>query len=254
MIRRVLLLLALLAGPAVVLSPSAQAAAGPVGQFSSVTQDSSTQSVTVRGYAYDARKSSASIGVRFYVGGQYAGRIAATEPSVTFDRSRAITGNHGFTATFGMRGKATSVTLGSVGIGKYLFRLDNRAVTQVAPTSAERIISVAKRYVGKARYRDGGASPSTGFDCSGYTQYVFAAAKVGALPHIADAQRRMQRMHWVSASSARAGDLVFYQSGGYSFHVAIYAGNHMQYAAATVRDGIRYQPIWSSNVVYGRYS
>ena len=58
-------------------------------------------------------------------------------------------------------------------------------------------------------------------------------------------------MRRISAQHARPGDLVFYLSGANAYHVAIYAGHHMQYAAATPRDGIRYQAVWSSAVQYG---
>ncbi|SHG57529.1 Cell wall-associated hydrolase, NlpC family [Jatrophihabitans endophyticus] len=116
----------------------------------------------------------------------------------------------------------------------------------------KRVVAVAKRYVGKARYRDGGASPKRGFDCSGYTKYVYARAEAGRLPHSAAGQRSMHRMHRVSARKAIPGDLVFYHGSGGVFHVAIYAGHHKQYAAATPRDGIRYQRIWSTRVSYGR--
>jgi cell wall-associated NlpC family hydrolase len=124
-------------------------------------------------------------------------------------------------------------------------------VTHVAQSPGARIIAVAKRYVGKARYVEGGSTPSSGFDCSGYTAYAYAVAKVKTLPHNAEAQRRMKGMRIISAAKARPGDLVFYLGGGGAYHVAIYAGNHMQYAAATPRDGIRYQAVWSSAVQYG---
>lgn len=116
--------------------------------------------------------------------------------------------------------------------------------------AAKRIVAVAKKLVGHARYAEGGNSPRRGFDCSGFTQYVYAKAKAGKLPHNAEAQRRMKHMKRVSARKARPGDLVFYSKP--AFHVAIYAGHHKQYAAATPRDGIRYQRIWSSDVTYGR--
>lgn len=117
-------------------------------------------------------------------------------------------------------------------------------------SAGHRIVSIAKRYVGHARYRDGGNSPKRGFDCSGYSQYVFSRAGVARLPHNAEAQRHARRMHRVFAHRARPGDLVFYMQGGRAYHVAIYAGHHMQYSAATPRDGIRYQRIWSSHVQY----
>lgn len=131
--------------------------------------------------------------------------------------------------------------------------------TQLAPAAAaparhaspgRRIVAVAKHYVGHARYREGGHGPRRGFDCSGYTEYVFWRAHVAYLPHNAEAQRHARRMHRISKSRARPGDLVFYLQGGRAYHVAIYAGHHRQYAAATPRDGIRYQQVWSSHVEY----
>ena len=122
------------------------------------------------------------------------------------------------------------------------------AATKAA--SGARIVAVAKRYVGKARYREGGTGPRRGFDCSGYTAYAYKTAKVATLPHNAESQRHAKHMRRISAHTARPGDLVFYLSGGRAYHVAIYAGHHKQYAAATARSGIRYQKIWSSHVEY----
>ena len=116
--------------------------------------------------------------------------------------------------------------------------------------SGARIVAVAKRFVGKVPYREGGSSPKHGFDCSGYTAYAYKKAGVAALPHNAESQRHTRHMRRISARKARPGDLVFYLSGGRAYHVAIYAGKHMQYAAATVRDGIRYQRVWSRQVEY----
>jgi cell wall-associated NlpC family hydrolase len=115
-------------------------------------------------------------------------------------------------------------------------------------TAGARIIAVAKRYV-HSRYVEGGASPR-GFDCSGYTKYVFRRAHVRRLPHSAEGQRRMHGMRRIPKRSARPGDLVFYMSGRRAYHVAIYAGHGMQYAAATPRDGVRYQHVWSKRVQY----
>lgn len=126
--------------------------------------------------------------------------------------------------------------------------------TAATHTSASaRIVTIAKRYVHHARYRDGGASPRRGFDCSGYTEYVYKKAHVAKLPHNADAQRRMHDMHRISKKHRKVGDLIFYMSGRHAYHVAIYAGHGEQYAATTRRGGIRHQHIWSTHVRYGRY-
>lgn len=117
-------------------------------------------------------------------------------------------------------------------------------------TAGQRIVSIAKRFVGHAKYHEGGNSPKRGFDCSGYTQYVFRHAGVAHLPHNAQAQRHAHHMRRITEHQARPGDLVFYLDGGNAYHVAIYSGHHMQYAAATPRDGIRHQRIWSSHVEF----
>ena len=124
------------------------------------------------------------------------------------------------------------------------------ASASTATNPGARIVAVAKRFVGHARYVEGGASPRHGFDCSGYTMYAYAKATVRRLPHNAEAQRRLHGMRRIARAKARPGDLIFYLSGGYAYHVAIYAGHGMQYAAATPQDGIRYQHIWSSQVEF----
>jgi cell wall-associated NlpC family hydrolase len=147
----------------------------------------------------------------------------------------------------------TAVVGGLLALGLATTGLVAPVAGAATPSASARIVSIAKRYVGHARYVEGGASPKHGFDCSGYTEYVYAHAHVAKLPHNAEAQRRMRHMHRVSKKSRRAGDLIFYMSGGQAYHVAIYAGHGEQYAAATPRDGIRHQKIWSSDVRYGRY-
>ena len=80
-----------------------------------------------------------------------------------------------------------------------------------------RAAAVAHRYLG-IPYKWGGASPRTGFDCSGFVMYVYA--KVGvALPHNAAAQYRYGRA--VSRAALRPGDLVFFNGLG---HNGIYIG------------------------------
>lgn len=88
--------------------------------------------------------------------------------------------------------------------------------------SSSDIVSVAKQYLG-VPYVWGGTSPS-GFDCSGFTQYVFK--KCGySLSRVASSQYGNGTA--VSYSNLQAGDLVFF-SGTYSAsgitHVGIYIG------------------------------
>ncbi len=83
----------------------------------------------------------------------------------------------------------------------------------------EYVLEVAKRYLGLA-YTYGGTSPSTGFDCSGFTQYVMAQAGI-SIPRVSNEQAKAGKS--VSYSDLRAGDLVFFNSP--VSHVGIYLGN-----------------------------
>ena len=90
-----------------------------------------------------------------------------------------------------------------------------------APASRSgRILSIAASLAG-IYYVYGGTTPA-GFDCSGYTQYVFGKAGI-SLPRTAEAQRQAS----TRVSDPQPGDLVFF--GSPAHHVGIYAGNHMMW-------------------------
>lgn len=100
-----------------------------------------------------------------------------------------------------------------------------------ASLPANNIIDYAKQFLG-VKYVFGGASPS-GFDCSGFTMYVFK--KVGInLPHSAKAQYAMGTP--VSRDNLIPGDLVFFETykKGIS-HVGIYIGDNKFIEASSSR-------------------
>jgi peptidoglycan DL-endopeptidase CwlO len=114
--------------------------------------------------------------------------------------------------------------------------------------SASHVLDIAQQVASGAYYAHGGAGP-TGFDCSGFTSYVFS--KVGiSLPHSSSAQASVA----TRVRSPQPGDLVFvYNGGGGSIgHVAIYAGNGYWWEAANPSYGVGLHPAWSSAVSYGR--
>jgi hypothetical protein len=237
--------LAALAAPLV----AAGATSDPgVGAITSARQDMFFHTVTVAGDAYWPSHTDASMYVRVYFDGTYVGTVHANRPSPTLDAALHITGAHNFVFAKTWTHTVTTVMIRYTLPTHYTALLATKSVTHFMPPAGTRIISVAKRYVGYP-YVDGGASPS-GFDCSGFTRYVYSVAHVTTLPHSAEGQRVMSGMRLISRSTARPGDLVFYMSGGTAYHVAIYAGSGMQYAAATPQDGVRYQAVWSSAVQY----
>ncbi len=97
-------------------------------------------------------------------------------------------------------------------------------------------------------YRYGGSTPR-GFDCSGFTMYLYRKAGK-RLPHTATGQ--MHRAKRISAKSVRAGDLVFFRKGSRAYHVGIYAGKHRVLHSPRPGKTVRVDRIWTSNVTYGR--
>jgi cell wall-associated NlpC family hydrolase len=97
----------------------------------------------------------------------------------------------------------------------------------VAPTpKAQAAVNAALAQVGKP-YAWGAAGPSS-FDCSGLTQYAYAAAGV-SLPHSSGMQSRTGVP--VGLWDMRPGDLLFFYSP--VGHVGLYLGNGMMVHAST---------------------
>ena len=108
--------------------------------------------------------------------------------------------------------------------------------------TGERIVAIAKQYVG-VPYVYGGATPA-GFDCSGFTQYVYAHFGV-SLPRTSSAQGSVGVR--VSASEAKPGDLLWWPG-----HVGIFTGNGNHIAARNPGTPLTEGPIWNSSAVYIR--
>jgi cell wall-associated NlpC family hydrolase len=94
-----------------------------------------------------------------------------------------------------------------------------------APSAeAERVLRTADAYVG-TKYVWGGNTPSEGFDCSGFTKYVFAKRHV-ALPRTAREQAHAGQAVAADFNALRPGDLMLFAEPGQAIsHVAIYAGD-----------------------------
>lgn len=107
------------------------------------------------------------------------------------------------------------------------------ATTSTASVSASSVISYAEQFVG-VPYVSGGTSPS-GFDCSGFVQYVYAHFGV-SLPRTSEAQSTIGSA--VSVSSAQPGDLLFWGGQGSARHVGIYVGGSSYIAAPTTGQSV----------------
>ena len=89
--------------------------------------------------------------------------------------------------------------------------------TAVAREQAK-VVTFARHFLG-TRYSYGGTSPTGGFDCSGFTRFVYAHFGI-TLPHYSGAQ--FDRGRRVSRAGLRPGDLLFFNGLG---HVGMYIGS-----------------------------
>jgi cell wall-associated NlpC family hydrolase len=112
--------------------------------------------------------------------------------------------------------------------------------TSGAPASAtaRRVLDSADGYLG-VPYRWGGTSPSNGFDCSGFTQYVFAREGI-RIPRNSRQQSRAGIQVPNALELARPGDLLFFAFGSDIDHVGIYVGDYRMIHATASGGEVRY--------------
>ena len=107
----------------------------------------------------------------------------------------------------------------------------NTTESTASSKSGSSVVSYAKQFLG-CKYVYGGTSPS-GFDCSGFTQYVYKHFGVN-LNRTAAAQYSNGK----SVTSLQAGDLVMFGKSGIN-HVGIYIGGNTFIHAANKSQGVR---------------
>lgn len=106
-----------------------------------------------------------------------------------------------------------------------------------------RLVEDAAQFLGTP-YKYGGSGPG-GFDCSGFSSYIYSRAGI-SLPRTAAAQYSVGVA--VAQSDLQPGDLLFYAGGGSGIdHVGIYAGNGQMIHSSSPRSGgVIYTPLNSS--------
>lgn len=126
-------------------------------------------------------------------------------------------------------------------------RSAERSSTQAASSAAvpatvagNAVLEVAARYVG-VPYVYGGTTPD-GFDCSGFTSYVYAQLGI-TLPRTSSDQHYAGVV--VSRDQAQPGDLIW--SPG---HIAIYAGGNMMIDSPRPGKTVQFREMWQSNPVF----
>ena len=225
-----------------------------VGHVDSVTTNRALRTVTVRGWAFDPRAPLARAAMHVRIDGRaYHDYLTGLARPDVRRAHPTTTGNTGF-----------SITTGSLSYGRHslcISRLPARGgsaasvigcalVIFPSPVTVNtKIANYAKTFVGRYPYRSGGTSPATGFDCSGLTSYVY---RVNGRPIARSADQQYRQFRRIAKAQTRPGDLIFFHSGGSTFHVGVYEGGNSMVAAATPSDGIRFQSyLWWPNVTFG---
>ncbi len=109
--------------------------------------------------------------------------------------------------------------------------------SQSWPERAQEVLVNALSLTG-VRYKYGGNSPETGFDCSGYVRYVYQQASNLTLPHGARAISQLGKT--IPRSELQPGDLVFFNTLKSTFsHVGIYLGNNRFIHSPSSGGGVR---------------
>lgn len=109
------------------------------------------------------------------------------------------------------------------------------SVPTIATTkSRQEIINYAKQFLGNP-YVYGGTSLTDGSDCSGFVQQIFKHFGVTTGRSSRD---QIEKAQSITFEELQPGDVIFYASGDYVNHVAIYAGDGVIIHAANARTGI----------------
>ncbi len=108
--------------------------------------------------------------------------------------------------------------------------------TAALPSAGSALVETAKQYLGY-RYVWGGMSPSTGFDCSGFVNYVYGLYGYSM-------ERVAQNIYSTNGTAVardylQPGDLLFFGGSAWSIgHVGMYIGNNQFIHAAGAAYGV----------------
>lgn len=168
-----------------------------------------------------------------------AAQVTIALPRVQRPVVRATLGPIAVVATVGGRGVSVRATPGVTRP-----TAPSRTATKGHATAAG-ILATAKRYVG-THYVFGGESPTSGFDCSGFVQYVFGRHGI-KLPRTSREQASAGDPVRLDVTSLRPGDLLLFASTGTTVnHVAIYVGNNRILHSSAGAGGVVYDDLTSA--------
>ena len=159
-------------------------------------------------------------------------KVTVLETEETWSKIK-VNGKTGYVASKYLSDKKVDVTSRSEEIsrGKENTQTENTSSKNESNTqgtsssaSGNNIVAYAKKYMGY-KYVSGGSSPSTGFDCSGFTSYVYKQCGI-SISRSSSAQASNGTA--VSKSNLQPGDLVIFNNRANTSigHVGIYIGGN----------------------------
>lgn len=118
------------------------------------------------------------------------------------------------------------------------------------------IVSKAREYVGST-YKYSGTSPGTGFDCSGFTYFVFKQFNVEVSPSSAEQSKQGAK---VALDKVKPADLVFFGDGSRIQHVAMVVERnkdgivcvHSTTSRGVIVENVSASTYWSSRLLFAR--
>ena len=128
--------------------------------------------------------------------------------------------------------------------------VEEQKTTSNSNVTGAQVVEYAKQYLGY-KYRAGGATPSTGFDCSGFTSYVF---KHFGISLNRSSSGQIKNGIAVEKNNLQQGDILVYKNESKTAigHVGIYIGNGNFIHSANKKEGVKITST-SSNYYSQRY-
>ncbi len=145
------------------------------------------------------------------------------------------------------KGKSGFVSAQYIVIRKESTDRSGASIDRTSLSKGEEVVEFAKKYLGY-KYRYGGSSPSTGFDCSGFTSYVYKQLGYSINRTAAGQTKNGISVEW---DELAAGDLLIFSNSSQTYgHVGIYMGDGNFIHSVQTGTPVSITSLWGSN--YGK--
>lgn len=207
------------------VSKAVSANAGTVGRQAAVIAAASGLILSM-GLPANAADTTAGVSASTESGSAQAALAVTAAPTATVSFERPVVKTTAAPKPEPVRAQSTATETGAAPTAATSESAADKLAKTVSSASTSGIAGIAYTGIGSP-YVWGGTSPTTGWDCSGFTQWVYAQAGI-SIPRV-NAWTAM-----TPTSTPQAGDLVM-QNGG--AHVGIYVGNGMMVSALNPSQG-----------------